>query len=160
MTVTAERAPWLSPRILTTLMLVFLAGAATGALSMRLIHHPAPVNAAPPREVVLDRFRTELGLDGAQVQKLSLLLDDYGQYYESLQEQLDDLRATGKTRIMQILNPQQRAKFERMMNDLAPANRIGWSRNHIARHRSAPCKSSIGSTRRRCARHARRRMAA
>jgi uncharacterized membrane-anchored protein YhcB (DUF1043 family) len=116
----SERAPWLNPRILTTLMLVFLAGAATGALSMRLIHHPAPVNAQQNREAVLNRFRTQLDLDGAQVQKLSLLLDDYSQYYESLQEQLDDLRSTGKTRIMQILNPDQREKFEKMMNDLAP----------------------------------------
>lgn len=120
MMVAADRAPWMNPRILTTLLLVFLAGATTGALSMRLIHHPTTVSAAPTREVVLNRFKTELDLDGAQVQKLSLLLDDYGQYYESLQEQLDDLRATGKTRIMQILNPQQREKFERMMNDLAP----------------------------------------
>ena len=84
----AERAPWMNPRILTTLMLVFLAGAATGALSMRLIHHPAPVNAQQNREAVLNRFRTQLDLDGGQVQKLSLLLDDYSQYYESLQEQL------------------------------------------------------------------------
>ncbi len=120
MTAAAERAPWMNPRILTTLMFVFLAGAATGALSMRLIHHPAPVNAQPNREAVLNRFRTQLDLDGAQVQKLSLLLDDYSQYYESLQEQLDDLRSTGKTRIMQILNPAQREKFEKMMNDLAP----------------------------------------
>ena len=29
----AERAPWMNPRILTTLMLVFLAGAATGAVA-------------------------------------------------------------------------------------------------------------------------------
>jgi Spy/CpxP family protein refolding chaperone len=120
MTAAAERAPWMNPRILTTLMLVFLAGAATGALSMRLVHHPAPVNAQQNREAVLNRFRTQLDLDGAQVQKLSLLLDDYSQYYESLQEQLDDLRSTGKTRIMQILNPEQRVKFEKMMNDLAP----------------------------------------
>jgi len=120
MMVAVERAPWMSPRILTTLMLVFLAGAATGALSMRAMHHSVQASAAQNREAVLNRFKTELDLDGAQVQKLSLLLDDYSQYYESLQEQLDDLRATGKTRIMAILNPQQRAKFERMMNDLAP----------------------------------------
>lgn len=115
-----DRAPWMNPRILSTLLLVFLAGAASGALAMRLIHHPAAVSAQPNRDAVLNRFRTELDLDGAQVEKLSLLLDDYSQYYQSLQEQLDDLRATGKTRIMQILNPQQRQKFEKMMNELVP----------------------------------------
>ncbi len=118
--IAAERAPWMNPRVLTTLVLVFLAGAASGALSMHLIRHPVAVSAQQNREAVLNRFKTELDLDGAQVQKLSLLLDDYSQYYESLQEQLDDLRATGKTRIMQILNPDQRVKFERMMNELAP----------------------------------------
>ncbi len=120
MTVAAERAPWMNPRILTTLLLVFLAGAATGALSMHMLRHAAPASEQQNRQAVLNRFKTELDLDGAQVQKLSLLLDDYSQYYESLQEQLDDLRATGKTRIMQILKPEQRVKFERMMNDLAP----------------------------------------
>jgi hypothetical protein len=48
------------------------------------------------------------------------VLDDYSQYYQSLQDQLDDLRASGKTRIMQILDADQRVKFERMMNQLAP----------------------------------------
>jgi hypothetical protein len=68
----------------------------------------------------LQKFRTELDLSGAQTEKLGLVLDDYSQYYQSLQDQLDDLRATGKTRILQILNNDQRAKFERMMADLAP----------------------------------------
>ena len=55
-----------------------------------------------------------------KTEKLALVLDDYRQYYQSLQDQLDDLRSTGKTRIMQILNPEQRDKFEKMMTDLAP----------------------------------------
>lgn len=114
-----ERAPWQNPRILSTLMLVFLAGAASGALSMRLMHR-APAVAQPSRDAVLNRFKTELDLDSTQVQKLGLLLDDYSQYYQSLQEQLDDLRATGKNRILEILNPSQRQKFEKVMNDLAP----------------------------------------
>lgn len=127
MMVAAQRAPWQNPRIVSTLMLVFLAGAATGALSMRYgLHsrlHPQPVAAdthSATRDAVLSRFRTELNLDSAQTEKLGLVLDDYRQYYQSLQEQLDDLRATGKTRIMQILNPDQRVKFEKMMTDLAP----------------------------------------
>lgn len=122
MMVAAERAPWQSPRILTTLMLVFLAGAATGALSMRfglhsLLHPAAPVST---RDAALNRFKTQLDLDNDQTAKLGLVLDDYRQYYQSLQDQLDDLRSSGKTRIMQILNPEQRVKFEKMMGDLAP----------------------------------------
>jgi hypothetical protein len=127
MMVVAERAPWQNPRILTTLMLVFLAGAATGALSMRLGLHeklhkatPASTPQESNRDAILSRFKSQLDLSGQQTEQLGLVLDDFGQYYQSLEEQLDDLRATGKTRIIAILNPEQRQKFEKMMTDLAP----------------------------------------
>jgi hypothetical protein len=143
MMVPAERAPWQNPRILTTLTLVFVAGAATGALVMQLGLHEVlhrasslrgiiPHTAAPVppaatttagaagHQAVLIRFQTELGLTTAQTEKLALVLDDYSQYYQSLQDQLDDLRASGKTRIMQLLDADQRVKFEKMMNQLAP----------------------------------------
>jgi hypothetical protein len=141
----AERAPWQNPRILTILMLVFVAGAASGALMMQLGLHdvlhrasasrtvfpraiaPVPSTAAATttaqeagHQAVLIRFQTELGLTTAQTEKLALVLDDYSQYYQSLQDQLDDLRASGKTRIMQLLDAEQRVKFEKMMNQLAP----------------------------------------
>src|SRR5277367_845032 len=103
MMLAVERAPWQNPRIVSTLMLVFLAGAATGALSMRfglhdqmhrdLLHRAGP--AGPEnREAILNRFRTELNLTAPQTEKLALVLDDYRQYYQSLQDQLEDLRAT------------------------------------------------------------------
>jgi hypothetical protein len=127
MMVAVERAPWQNPRILSTLLLVFIFGATAGALSMRLGLHQKlhrPVAAAPShetgREAALQKFRTELDLSGAQADKIGLVLDDYSLYYQSLQDQLDDLRSTGKTRILQILNADQRAKFEKIMADLAP----------------------------------------
>ncbi len=132
MTAAAQRAPWQNPRVLTTLLLVFLAGAASGALVMQLglhemLHRATPAVAAktapahaPGHDAMLIKFQTELGLSGDQTAKLALVLDDYSQYYQSLQDQLDDLRATGKNRIMLILDPGQREKFEKMMNDLAP----------------------------------------
>ncbi|HEY6346712.1 MAG TPA: hypothetical protein VIY49_34920 [Bryobacteraceae bacterium] len=126
MTVAGGQAPWREPRILSTLFLVFLAGAASGALSMRLGLHDrllataAPNNRELNREVVLRRFQSELDLTNDQSQKLAMVLDDWGQYYQSLQEQLEDLRSTGKNRILEILNPDQRDRFEKMMKDLAP----------------------------------------
>jgi len=109
MLVATTRAPWQSFRVVSTLMLVFLAGAASGAA--------AP---APARETLLERFNTELGLSQDQSQKISAVLADYTQYYQSLQDQLDDVRATGRTQILQILNPDQRVKFEKIMTDLGP----------------------------------------
>lgn len=126
MMVAAERAPWQNPRILSTLMLVFLAGAATGALVVRfslhdlLRHGRVTTSRSADRDQVLQQFKSGLDLSDAQTQKLALLLDDYSQYYESVQEQLDDLRATGKRQFMAILNPAQREKFEKMLPELVP----------------------------------------
>ena len=144
----AQRAPWQNPRVLTTLTLVFLAGAASGALVMQLglhemLHRASPTvtaqtvtaktgpvtTHAPGHDAMLVKFQTELGLTGDQTAKLALVLDDYSQYYQSLQDQLDDLRATGKNRIMLILEPAQREKFEKMMNDLAPQLGTGGAAN-------------------------------
>jgi Spy/CpxP family protein refolding chaperone len=125
MMVAVERAPWQNPRILSTLMLVFLAGAGAGALSMRLglhdkLHRSAAANSQMSREAVLSNFRTKLDLSGEQAQQIGLVLEDYRLYYQSLQDQLDDLRSTGKNRILAVLNPDQREKFEKMMAELAP----------------------------------------
>lgn len=88
---------------------------------MRLLHRPMTVSAREPsRDAVLQKFKSELDLSSDQSEKIALVLEDYRQYYQSLQDQLDDLRATGKTRILQILNANQRDKFEKMMNDLVP----------------------------------------
>jgi Spy/CpxP family protein refolding chaperone len=119
------RAPWQNPRVVSTLTMVFLAGAASGALWMQLglhekLHRAAAPIASPSRETILQRFNSELALSQDQSQKIANVLEDYTQYYQSLQDQLDDVRATGRTQILQILNPDQRDKFEKIMNDLAP----------------------------------------
>jgi len=124
--VSTARPAWQNPRVVTTLMLVFLAGAAAGALSMQFGLHsrlhramstPPPVSGGAP---LLERLNAELSLSRDQSQKISAVLADYKQYYRSLQDQLDDVRATGRTQILQILNPDQRERFEKLMTDLQP----------------------------------------
>ena len=119
-----------NPKVLLTLVFVFLAGAAAGALSMSYGLHdklhrtvsaanrPVPPNAN--KDVVLQRFQSELNLTPEQTTQIGAVLDDYRNYFESLREQLDDVRSTGKSRILEILNPEQREKFARMANDLVP----------------------------------------
>ena len=120
-----------NPKIIGTLVLVFLAGAAAGALGMqsglheRLHRAVAAASANPVRKVasndaLLQRFKSDLNLSGEQTEKLAMVLGDYRLYYQSLQDQLDDVRASGKKRILQILDQDQRAKFERIMGDLQP----------------------------------------
>ena len=128
----------LNPRIAGTLTLVFLAGVATGMVGMRYglhdqLHRGNVTAASTARETgddaVLEYFRTELSLTPEQTDKLAVVLDDYREYYQSVQdqiedlrlrEQIDDLRSTGKSRIIEILNPDQRAKFEKMSQEMSP----------------------------------------
>lgn len=118
-----------NPKVISTLVVVFLAGAAVGALAMQLglhekLHRTAAAASKPvplaAKDVVLQGFKTELNLSAAQTQQISSILDDYRHYYQSLQDQLDDVRALGKTRIVQILDDAQRQKFDKMMNELQP----------------------------------------
>ena len=132
---TKRAAPWRHPRILITLLLVFAAGAASGALWMRLdlhgrLHRTASASTKDTgrkdaSDAVLQNFKTKLELSTDQTQRIALVLDDYRHYYDSLQDQLDDLRATGKNRILDILDPAQREKFEKMMTELAPQLQSG-----------------------------------
>jgi hypothetical protein len=118
-----------NPKVISTLVVVFLAGAAVGALAMQLglhekLHRTAAAASKPvplaAKDAVLQRFKTELVLSAAQTQQISSILDDYRHYYQSLQDQLDDVRAMGKTRIVQILDEGQRQKFDKMMTELQP----------------------------------------
>jgi len=118
-----------NPKVISTLVVVFLAGAAAGALAMQLglhekLHHTAAAASKPvppaAKDAVLQRFKTELNLSSAQTLQISSILDDYRHYYQSLQDQLDDVRAWGKTRIVQILDDSQRQKFDKMMYELQP----------------------------------------
>jgi Spy/CpxP family protein refolding chaperone len=40
-------------------------------------------------------------------------------YHEDLETQIEDVRATGRNRIVQILTPEQRKRFEQLSNQLS-----------------------------------------
>lgn len=117
-----NRAPWQNPRILYTLIFVFLSGAVAGAITMRFGFSPERHKTGPywkegGREISIQRFRTELDLNSEQAREIETVLDDFVMYYQTLQAQMDDVRATGKTRILKILNDGQKQKFERMLTE-------------------------------------------
>jgi len=118
-------------KVAGTLVLVFLAGAAVGALTMQMglherLHRTVSaatlpvIRKASSSDALVQRFKTELNLSADQTDKIAMVLADYREYYHSLEDQLDDVRSTGKSRIMQILDDQQRTRFEKMMVDLQP----------------------------------------
>ncbi len=116
---------WYNPRIWATLLLVFLCGTVLGMLTMSLGAHRwlHEVRAQPSwkesdKEISLQKFKKELDLTPAQAEQLETVLDDFFMYYHTLQAQLDDVRATGKKRMLRILDEGQKRKFDRMMTEL------------------------------------------
>jgi hypothetical protein len=65
----------------------------------------------------MTRMKTELNLTPEQTEQLKTVLDDFFTYYYTLQAQLDDVRASGKQRILHILDDGQKKKFERIMSE-------------------------------------------
>jgi hypothetical protein len=127
----ASAASPCNAKVAGTLAVVFLAGAAVGALTMQMglherLHRTVSaatlpvIRKAPSNDALVQRFKSELNLSTDQTDKIAMVLADYREYYHSLEDQLDDVRSTGKSRIMQILDEQQRAKFEKIMGDLQP----------------------------------------
>ncbi len=113
------RPSWMGPRAagISTLLLVFLCGAVVGALAFTLgAHKPLhrePFWSASGRSIELERLKKELDLTPAQTEQMESLLDDFAMYYRTV---LSD----GKARIMQILNEDQRKKFQQLMQEHSP----------------------------------------
>lgn len=110
---------WHTPRVLAVLLLVFLCGAAAGALGMRMFSPRVPAAwSAGGREWTLDMMKKELDLTPQQAAEIETVLDEFVLYYQNLQGQMDDFRAEGKKRILRVLTPEQRARFEKMVGKL------------------------------------------
>ncbi len=93
---------------IVTLLLVFLCGAAAGAVATKLTTAPVSVAAGKSLSMSLPEWRKQLDLSDEQTRELTSILDDFSHYYDSL-------LADGNTRILQILNESQKKKFEKMM---------------------------------------------
>ena len=117
-----EKASWVrswDPKVacMVTLTLVFLCGAAAGAVAMNLgvhnhLHQPSfdtPVG----RELYFSRMQRELNLTPAQQEQMESILNDFWQYYRTVLSE-------SKTRVEQILNEEQRKKFERILQERQP----------------------------------------
>jgi Spy/CpxP family protein refolding chaperone len=107
-----------------TLLLVFLAGGAAGIAAYRYLKPSVTVRSLSQtwskegRAFTMNKLRQELDLSEEQAQEIQAVLDDFMRYYQSLQVQMDDVRAQGKAAIMQVLNPEQRIKFEHLGKEL------------------------------------------
>lgn len=108
--------------MLVVLAIVFLCGLAVGAAAMRTYLHarmfPTPEQHAieQARRLGLDRLKTELDLTPQQDRAITGILDDYGKYYENLEDQRDDAAEMGRERILEVLNPSQKQRFNKIFS--------------------------------------------
>lgn len=105
-----------SPKLVATvsLTLVFLCGGVVGALVMDLgVHNrqrPPAFETAQGQTMYFEHLQKELDLTPTQSGQVKSILGDFWQYYRTV---LSECRG----RIDQILTPDQRAKFERLLQD-------------------------------------------
>lgn len=115
---------WKNPRILLTLGLVFFCGALAGAVIFKLASQPVSAKQVAAgwkdstKEQTLTHLKRELLLSPEQAAEIETALDDFSLYYQMLHSQTEDLMATSKSRIDQVLDEVQRKKFARIMNQL------------------------------------------
>jgi Spy/CpxP family protein refolding chaperone len=119
----SDQPSWQNPKILTLLALVFVTGALAGAIGMRAglhaqLHRAAAYWAGDRDEFSYDRLKTQLNLTPEQSDRLKTILDDFVKYHEDLEAQIEDVRATGRNRIIQILTPEQRRRFDELSHQL------------------------------------------
>jgi Spy/CpxP family protein refolding chaperone len=98
-----------------TVTLVFLAGAAAGAVAMNLglhryMHRPEPFYTVGGKEIWLQRWKKELALTPEQSAEMGTILDDFVTYYRNV---LSD----GKGRILKILNAEQQKKLNKLLEE-------------------------------------------
>ncbi|MGI8741923.1 MAG: hypothetical protein ACR2NN_05020 [Bryobacteraceae bacterium] len=112
-----RRAPWQNPRILMTLLLVFMTGAVCGALTMRAGLHNfmhRTVLQLPGTQLSYEQLKKDLNLTPRQAEAIRMILDDSVKYHQDLQNQIEDVRATGKNRILAVLDSGQQQHFNRL----------------------------------------------
>jgi hypothetical protein len=114
---------WRTPRVFLTLLLVFLCGFAAGGLATRaglppMTYRPRPYWSEGGKQISVHKLRKELSLTDEQSRQIEQILDDFVKYYQTLQSQMDDVRADGKDRIMRILNDDQQKRFKVLLTEL------------------------------------------
>ena len=110
----ASTAKRLDPRIavFSVLVLVFLCGAAVGALVIDSRLHdrmrPPAFDTPAGKAINFERLRRDLDLTASQAEQVESILEDEWKYYRMV---LTD----SKSRVEQVLTKEQREKFERVL---------------------------------------------
>jgi len=108
--------------------LVFLLGSGLGmVVGISLGHHgttsAAPADTAEARHAqIMERFNQELQLSAAQRASLDVISKDldaqFKTFREQIKPQMNEAREKARSRIREILTPEQKPKFEELLKRL------------------------------------------
>ena len=118
-----DNAGWSNPKVLTILAVIFLCGAALGsAVTSRFLHArlTAPDRRAgieSAQRLGVQHLRTELKLTPEQNETVMKVLDDYGKYYQNIEDEREDVAEHGKQRILSVLDTEQKRRFLELLKD-------------------------------------------
>jgi uncharacterized membrane protein YciS (DUF1049 family) len=114
-------AGWSNPKVLSILAVIFVCGIACGsALTSAFMHHRMQTGSnyqsmERARQVGWQKLKSELQLTPYQVQIVTKELDDYAKYYQNIEDQREDVAALGTQRILNILTPDQKERFFKVL---------------------------------------------
>jgi hypothetical protein len=119
-----QKAGWSNPKVLAVLAIIFVCGAAFGsAVTRTYLHvhmHPRSERAIEiARQVGLQRLKTELNLSPDQEHTVTAVLDDYGKYYQNIEDEREDVAELGKQRILAVLTPEQKKRFKQIFENVS-----------------------------------------
>jgi len=103
------------------IVLIFLCGIVTGALATNVWKNWGPrsrsarADAPRTRQRTVDRVKRNLSLTPEQVQKLDQIVDETRKTYQAHEKEIDVIRQRGRDRIREILNDEQKAKYEQII---------------------------------------------
>jgi hypothetical protein len=121
-----DASGWSNPRVLIILAVIFLCGAAFGSAVTRGYLHArmTPLNRQQSiqaaQRIGMQRLKNELNLTREQEQTVNKVLDDYGKYYQNIEDEREDVAEHGRERILSILNDQQKKRFLELFNSPSP----------------------------------------
>lgn len=103
--------------------LVFLCGSLLGAAVVRTYIHSQATTRTPAvpaletaRHVGLATLKEQLNLSPAQEQVIMKILDDYGKFYQNIEDEREDVAEYGRKRLLETLTPEQRRHFDQMIS--------------------------------------------
>ena len=104
------------------ILLIFFCGVLAGAVATNLWMNwgPRSVSARADSQPwssqhIVERFTRDLSLSPEQAKQLNQILDETHKVYREHESQIEAIRQQGRARIREILNDEQKAKYEQIL---------------------------------------------